>query len=133
MVDSIEGVKIEPGQDINVDDDMSRQAFVDKLPEEQRKQLEEIRKHNSEALKANEVIKNLNNDLKQVTTDIHDADTARATAQQQLGANAQRTDLDNKEKEIKTAKYTEIESLMQKDTQVRPTEPVLWAYLGLGQ
>lgn len=114
MVDSIEGVKIEPGQDVNVDDDMSRQAFIDKLPEEQKKQLEEIRKHNSEALKANEVIKNLNNDLKQVTADIHDADVS-------------------KDKEVKKAKYTEIESLMQKDTQVRPTEPVLWAYLGTGQ
>jgi tetratricopeptide (TPR) repeat protein len=133
MVDSIDGVKIESGQDVNVDDDMSRQAFVDKLPEEQKKQLEEIRKHNSEALKANEVIKNLNADLKQVTADIKDADNARATAQQQLGASAQRTDVDAKEKEIKTAKYTEIESLMQKDTQVRPTEPVLFAYLGLGQ
>jgi len=114
MVDSIEGVKIEAGQDINVDDDMSRQAFVDKLPEEQKKQLEEIRKHNSEALKANEVIKNLNADLKQVTADIHDADAA-------------------KDKETKKAKYTEIESLMQKDTAVRPNEPVLWAYLGQGQ
>ncbi len=113
MVDSIENVKIEPGQDINVDDDMSRQAFVDKLPEEQKKQLEEIRKHNSEALKANEVIKNLNKDLQQVTTDIHDADTS-------------------KDKEVKKQKYAEIESLMQKDTQVRPAEPVLWAYLGTG-
>src|SRR4051812_31586734 len=133
MVDSIEGVKIEPGQDVTADDDMSRQAFVDKLPEEQKKQLEEIRKHNSEALKANEVIKNLNADLKQVTTDIHDADTARATATQQLGEKAARTDVDAKEKEIKTAKYTEIENLMQKDSQLRPTEPVLWAYLGLAQ
>jgi tetratricopeptide (TPR) repeat protein len=114
MVDQIENVKVEAGQDINVDDDMSRQAFVDKLPEEQRKQLEEIRKHNSEALKANEVIKNLNADLKQVTADIHDADAS-------------------KDKETKKAKYTEVESLMLKDTQLRPTEPVLWAYLGQGQ
>ena len=114
MVDSIENVKIEAGQDINVDDDMSRQAYIDKLPEEQKKQLEDLRKHNSEALKANEVIKNLNNDLKQVTADIHDAEGT-------------------KDKEVKKAKYTEIESLMQKDTQVRPQEPVLWAYLGSGE
>ena len=133
MVDSIEGIKIEAGQDVTADDDMSRQAFIDKLPEEQKKQLEEIRKHNSEAMKANEVIKNLNADLKQVTADIHDADTARATAQQQLGDKAARADVDAKEKEIKTAKYSEIENLMQKDTQVRATEPVLWAYLGLAQ
>ena len=39
----------------------------------------------------------------------------------------------NKEKEIKTAQYTEIVTLMQKDTAVRPNEPVLWAYLGMGQ
>ena len=133
MVDSIENVKIEAGQDVNVDDDMSRQAYLDKLPEEQKKQLEEIRKHNSEAMKANEVIKNLNADLKQVTADIHDADQARAAAQQQLGASAQRADLDAKEKEIKTAKYTEMVTLMQKDTALRPNEPVLWAYLGMGQ
>lgn len=132
MVDSIDNVKIEASQDASVDDDMSRQAFIDKLPEEQRKQLEEIRKHNSEAVKANEVIKNLNADLKQVTADIHDADQAHATAQQQLGASAQKADVDNKEKDIKTQKYTEIVTLMQKDTGVRPTEPVLWAYLGLG-
>jgi tetratricopeptide (TPR) repeat protein len=132
MVDSIENVKIEAGQDVNVDDDMSRQAYIDKLPEEQKKQLEDIRKHNSEAIKVNEVIKNLNADLKQVTADIHDADQARATAQQQLGANAQKADLDAKEKEIKTAKYTEIVTLMEKDTAVRPNEPVLWAYLGMG-
>ena len=114
MVDSIDNVKIEAGQDVNVDDDMSRQAFIDKLPEEQKKQLEEIRKHNSEALKANEVIKNLNADLKTATTDIHDADAT-------------------KDKDAKKQKYTEVESLMQKDTQVRPTEPVLWAYLGSGE
>jgi tetratricopeptide (TPR) repeat protein len=133
MVDQIDNVKIEAGQDVSVDDDMSRQAYIDKLPEETKKQLEDIRKHNSEALKANEVVKNLNADLKVVTADIHDADGARATAQQQLGASAQKPDVDAKEKEIKTQKYTEIESLMQKDTQVRATEPVLWAYLGMGE
>ncbi len=133
MVDSIENIKIAAGEDVQADDDMSRQAFIDKLPDEQKKQLEDIRKHNSEAIKANELIKNLNADLKQVTTDIHDADTARATAQQQLGATAAKADLDAKEKEIKTAKYTEIETLMQKDTQLKPTEPVLWAYMGLGE
>jgi len=117
MVDSIENVKITAGEDVQADDDMSRQAFVDKLPEDQKKALEEIRKHNSEALKTNEVIKNLNADLKTVTQDIKDADTARAA----------------KQKDVETAKFTEIESLMQKDTALRPNEPILWAYLGLGQ
>ena len=36
---------------------MSRKEFIDKLPAEQKKQLEELKKHNSEAMKANEIIK----------------------------------------------------------------------------
>lgn len=114
MVDSIENVKIAAGEDLSMDDDMSRQAYIDKLPEDQKKQLEELRKHNSEAMKANEVIKNLNADLKVVTADIHDAESS-------------------KDKEVKKTKYTEVESLMQKDTALRPNEPVLWSYLGSGE
>jgi tetratricopeptide (TPR) repeat protein len=130
MVDSIEGIKIVAGQDVAQDEDMSRKEFIDKLPEDQKKQLEELRKHNAEALKANEVIKNLNADLKVVTQDVKDADAAHAAAVAQAGASASKADVDAKEKEVKTAKYTEIESLMQKDTQLRPNESVLWAYLG---
>lgn len=130
MVDSIPDVTITAGQDTTADDDMSRQAFIDKLPEDQKKQLEEMRKHNSEALKANEVIKNLNADLRTVSQDIKDADGATQAAQQQLGASASKGDVDKKAQEIKTEKYTEIESLMQKDTALRPQESVLWAYLG---
>jgi tetratricopeptide (TPR) repeat protein len=131
--DKIDNVKIVAGQDIAVDDDMSREEYVKTLPEETRKQLEEMKKHNSEALKANAVIKNLNADLKTVTADIHDADTAHATAMQQLGASAAKTDVAAKETEIKTAKYTDVVTLMTKDTELRPTESVLWAYLGQGQ
>ncbi len=133
MVDSIDNVMITAGQDTLADDDMSRQAFIDKLPEDQKKQLEDMRKHNSEALKANEVIKNLNADLRVVTQDVKDADAAPAAAQQQLGANASKADIDAKVKEIKTQKYSEMESLMQKDAQQRPQESVLWAYLGQAQ
>ncbi len=132
-VDEIKDVTVVAGQTTEQDIDMSRAEFINQLPPDQKAKLEEIRKHNSEALKANEVIKNLNADLKQVTQNIHDADGARAAAQTQLGANASKADVDAKEKEIKKAKYEQIESLMEKDTQVRPTEPVLWAYLGLGQ
>jgi len=133
QADKLEGVKIVSGQDVAADIDMSRKAYVDALPADQRKQLEDLRKHNSEALKANEVIKSLNADLKTVSQDIKDADGARAAASQQLGASAAKSAVDAKETEIKTAKYTEIETLMVKDTQVKPTEAVLWAYLGQGQ
>jgi len=133
MVDSFDNVKITAGEDTAQDIDMSRKAFVDKLPPEQQKQLEELRKHNAEAMKANEVIKNLNADLRVVTQDIKDADAAHATAVQTLGPSAAKADIAAKEAEIKTAKYTEIETLMTKDTAAKPDASVLWAQLGQAQ
>lgn len=133
MVDSFDGVKIVLGQDVLQDIDMSRKEFVDKLPAEQQKQLEELKKHNAEALKANEVIKNLNADLRLVTQDIKDADAAHATAVQTLGAAAVKADIEAKEAEIKTAKYTEIETLMAKDSAAKPDASILWAQLGQAQ
>src|SRR6201988_3075052 len=84
--DKFENIKIVVGQDTTADDDMSRKEYVDALPEETRKQLADMKAHNAEALKANAVIKTLNADLKAAMADIHDADAARATAAQQLGA-----------------------------------------------
>jgi tetratricopeptide (TPR) repeat protein len=133
MVDSFDNVKVVAGQDTAQDVDMSRKAFIDKLPPEQQKQLEELRKHNSEALKANEVIKVLNADLKVTTQDTKDADAAHATAVQTLGAAAAKADIDAKEQEIRTAKYTEIETLMLKDTPLKPDASILWAQLGQAQ
>lgn len=133
QADKFENIKIAVGQDTQADDDMSREEYIKALPEDTKKQLEEMKKHNSEALKANAVIKTLNADLKTAQADIHDADQARNTAAQQLGASASKTDLLNKENEIKTEKYTNVVTIMTKDTQLRPTESVLFAYLGQGQ
>jgi tetratricopeptide (TPR) repeat protein len=133
QADELPNIKVVAGQDVAADIDMSRQEYIDKLPEEQKKQLEDLRKKNADVMKANEVIKNLNADLKLVGQDLKDADQAHATAVQQLGATAAKTDVDNKTNEIKTAKYTDIETMMTKDSQMRPTEPVLWAYLGQAQ
>jgi len=131
--DRIENVKIVAGQDVLQDIDMSRKEYIDSLPAEQKKQLEDLKKHNSEAMKANEVIKNLNSDLRVVTQDIKDADTARATASQTLGAGATKAALDAKEAEIKAAKYADVETLMLKDTAAKPDASVLWAQLGQAQ
>jgi len=133
QADMLENVKVVAGQDVAADVDMSRPDYVAKLPEDQRKQLEDLRKKNADAMKANEVIKNLNADLKVVAQDLKDADTAHAAAAQQLGASAARADVDAKTTEIKTAKYTDIETLMKKDTEMRPNESVLWAYMGQAQ
>jgi len=84
-------------------------------------------------LKANEVIKSLNNDLHTVSQDIKDADAATVTATQQLGAAASKADITAKADEIKTAKYTEIESLMLKDSAAKPDASILWAQLGQAQ
>jgi tetratricopeptide (TPR) repeat protein len=131
--DHYENVKVVAGQDNVQDIDMSRQEYIDKLPEDQKKQLEELRKNNATAMKANEVIKSLNADLKTVGDDLKAVDGAHAAAAQELGATAQKADLDAKTNEIKTAKYTDVETLMAKDTQLRPQEPVLWGYLGQAQ
>jgi tetratricopeptide (TPR) repeat protein len=133
QADELENVKVAAGADNAADLDMSRAEYIEKLPEDQKKQLEALRKTNSEAMKANEVIKTLNADLKVVGQDLKDADHAHDAAVQQLGATAQRADVDSKTNEIKTQKYTDIETMMTKDTQIRPTEPVLWAYLGQAQ
>lgn len=133
MIDSFDKVKIVAGEDTTQDFDMTRQAYIDKLPEDTRKQLAELRKHNAEALKTNEVVKLLNADLKKVSADLKTADGARAAAVQELGASAAKAAVDAKEADIKKAQYTDIETMMSKDTPLRPDEPILWAYLGQAQ
>jgi tetratricopeptide (TPR) repeat protein len=133
MVDSVSAVTVVAGQDVAQDFDMSRKDFIDKLPPETQKALAELKQHNAEAIKANEVIKNLNADLRLCTQDIKDADAARNTAIQQLGATAAKADIDAKENEIKAAKYKEVETLMLKDTAAKPDASILWAQLGQAQ
>jgi tetratricopeptide (TPR) repeat protein len=130
MVDSFDNVKIVAGQDVLQDFDMSRPAFIKSLPVEQQKQLEEVRKKNADILKANDVIKGLVADLKTGSQDFKDADSARATAIQLLGPTAARADIDAKEAEIKTAKLTDVETLMLRDTKAKPDASSLWAQLG---
>ena len=76
MVDSIRGIKIVAGVDLEQDDDMSRQEYIDKMTPDQKKQLEDLKKENAEALKANSLINNLNADLKIVGGDKKDIDAA---------------------------------------------------------
>jgi len=133
MVDSIRGIKIVAGEDLMQDDDMSRQEFIDKLTPEEKKQLEELKKQNADAMKANTLINQLNADLKIVSQDRKDIDGATAAATQALGATATKANIDNKANEIKTAKFTDIESLMTRDSTLKPDEALLWANLGFGQ
>ena len=90
MVDQIDNVHVLAGQDIVADDDMSRKEFIDNLPPDTRKQLEELKKKNAEAMKTNEVIKNLNADIRTAVQDFKDADGAKMAATQTLVRRPQR-------------------------------------------
>ena len=133
QVDHVENVKVVAGQTTEQDIDMSREAYIKTLPEDQQKQLAEMRKHNADALKTNQVVKQLNADLKTASDDIHAADGARAQATQELGAGATRQTIDAKEAEIKAAKFGEVEQLMTKDTAAKADASILWARLGQAQ
>lgn len=134
MVDQLTSdVHVMAGQDVEVDDDMTRKEFIDALPEETRKQLEEVKKKNADAMKANVVIKAINADIMVVVEDFRQANEARQTAIKELGASASKTDVANKETEIRTAKYTDAETLMLKDSKLKPDAAVIWAQLGEAQ
>ena len=79
------------------------------------------------------MINQLNADLKTVTQDKKDIDGANAAAVQALGATAAKADIASKAAEIKTAKYTDIETLMTKDSTLKPDEALLFVNLGYGQ
>ncbi len=87
----------------------------------------------AQAPETNAVIKIIIADMKAAAQDFSDADNARVTAIQTLGATASNADLDAKEAEIRTAKYTEIETLMLKDTAAKPDASILWVELAQAQ
>jgi tetratricopeptide (TPR) repeat protein len=131
--DHLENIMVSTGKDTQVDDDMSRKEYIETLPSDERRQLDEVRKKNAAAMAANSVIKNLNADLKLSDQDFKDVDNAHAAAVQALGASAPKADLEAKEAEIKTAKYTEVETLMLKDTVAKPDVSILWNQLAQAQ
>ena len=75
----------------------------------------------------------MNADLKTVNQDKTRHRRRNRDSTQALGATASKADIDAKAAEIKTAKYTDIESLMTKDTAAKPDEALLWVNLGYGQ
>ncbi len=133
MVDSFDGVKVVAGQDVVQDIDMSRKAFLDLLTPEERKAIEEAKKRNADVMKTNEVIKAINGDLQTAAKDLQEINNATASVTQELGASASHQDIEAKVGELKTAKYTEIETLMLKDTAAKPDASVLWVQLGQAQ
>jgi tetratricopeptide (TPR) repeat protein len=102
-IDQFPNVKFTAGTDTLQDFDLSRAAYVDKLPPEQKKALEEAKKKNAEINKENQNVGKLNEMLKQ----------ARA---------------DNAAK-----KYDDAATLMLQATAMKQDVAVLWLELGIAQ
>jgi hypothetical protein len=102
-VDRADNVKFTTGTDTLQDFDLSRADYVNKLPPEQRKALEEAKKRNADINKENQSVGKLNDLLKQ----------ARA---------------DNAAK-----KYDDAATAMQQATTIKPDAAVLWLELGIAQ
>jgi len=103
LTDIIEDVKLEAGGDVRVDFDMSRKAYIDKMTPEEKKQVEEFKKKNADIMKNNQMVKQLNTDLNDARTDNHDK------------------------------KFADAETLMLKDTALKPDGAPLWYELGVAQ
>ena len=102
-VDRFENVKIEAGQNVAQDFDLSRPEYIKKLSPEEQKQLQELKGKNAAISKENAQVKNLNADL--------------ATARQ----------------DIKDKKFDDAATLMQRDTTAKPDAAVLWVELAIAQ
>lgn len=138
-IDAINNVIITAGKDLEQNDDMSRQSFIDELPDEQKKQLQELKKHNSDAQNEQQFIKTINTDLGVVAQNLKDADDAHTTALKELGKTADPAQVEAKAAAIKTTKYAAAESLTLKDLEIlkesglNADETTLWENLGRAQ
>src|SRR6185437_10882260 len=102
-VDRFENVKIDAGQNVAQDFDLSRPDYIKKLPPEQQKAIAEAKTKNAGILKENAQVKNLNADLA----------TARS--------------------DIKDKKFDDAATLMQRDSTAKPDAAVLWVELAIAQ
>ena len=114
-IDIIHNVELTPGADLEQNDDMSRQEFIDELPDETKKQLEDLKKQHTSAPNQDSLARTMDSDLQQVFQEFKEADNARNIALRELGKAASPAAVDAKSETIRAPRYTRIESLMQKD------------------
>ena len=138
FIDSISNVVIDAGKDLRQDDDMSRQAFIDELPDEQKKELEDLKKQNAAAQGQEALIKTINADLAVASQNLKESDAARTAAVKELGKAADPAEIDTKAAEIKSAKCAAVESHVKdlqsiKESGLSAAESTLWENLGRAQ
>ena len=114
-IDQIRNIVITAGADLQQDDDMSRAEFINELPDETKRQIEELKKHNATASTWDSLVKTINGDMQQAVQDLKEAENSRTIAAKELGKTAQPAQIDAKVASIRTARYSQVESLMQKD------------------
>lgn len=102
-IDFNDNVNLSAGDDKEVNFDMSRAEYINKMTPDERKQLEEYKKKNAEVMSANAQIKNLNASLVQARND------------------------------TKAGNFDEAIKLMTNATTAKPDEPILWIALGDAQ
>ncbi len=102
-LDFIESLDIKADVDAVANFDMTRQAYIDKMTPEEKKNLEEYKKKNAEAVAANSKIANLNTALVQARAD------------------------------TKAGNYDAAITSMQQATTQKPDEAILWVALGDAQ
>ena len=138
-IDVIHNVVLTADTDLEQNDDMSRQEFIEELPAETRKQLEGLKRQNVSASDQEKLVKIINDDLRQAAQDLKDADNARNAAVKELGKAANQAEIDAKVASIRGAKCAQAESLMQKDlialkeSGLAADETALWEDLGRAQ
>ena len=103
IVDYQDKVTLASGTDTEVDFDLSRQEFIDRLPPDARKQILAYRAKNAAVQSANQTVKNINNLIKQIRA-ARDA-----------------------------GNFTSAVQLAQQATTARPQEPLVWYELAKSQ
>lgn len=79
-IDRIMDVVLKAGQDLEQNDDMSRAEFINDLPDEQKKQLEEMKKQGATTRNQDTLVNTINADLGLAVQDLKESDNARSMA-----------------------------------------------------
>lgn len=138
-IDRITDIVLKTGQSLEQNDDMSRVEFINDLPDEQKKQLEELKKQGTATQNQDTLVKTINADLGVAVQDLKEADNARGAALKALGRTADPAEIDAKAAEIRNPKCIDAEALMLRDLDLlkhsglAADETSLWQNLGRAQ
>ena len=114
-IDRVANVVLTAGQDLEQNDDMSRAEFINDLPDEQKKQLEDLKKQGAASQNHDALVKTINTDLALAVQYLKDAEISRIAAVKSLGGTANPIEVDAKAAEMRKPKCAEAEALMLKD------------------